>query len=68
MYELQVEKMTCGGCAARVTRAVLAVDDAATVNVDLKSKTVHVESELDFETVSSAIANAGYPVSTTVRT
>lgn len=68
MYELQVEKMACGGCAARVTKAVLAVDDSAKINVDLGSKTVRVESELDLEAVSSAITNAGYPVSTTMRT
>lgn len=68
MYELKVEKMTCGGCAAGVTRAVLAVDDSAKVNVDLRSKTVRVESELDLEAVFSAITNAGYPVSATAQT
>lgn len=67
MYELHVDKMTCGGCAARVTRAVLAIDDAAKVNVDLKSKTVHVESDLDVDTVASAITKAGYPAHASVR-
>jgi copper chaperone len=63
MYELQVEKMTCGGCAARVTRAVHAVDDGAKVEIDLRSKTVRVESDVELETVASAIVQAGYPVS-----
>jgi len=45
MVEIQVEKMICGGCASRVTRAVLAVDDAAKVSVDLQNRTVLVESE-----------------------
>lgn len=63
MYELKVEKMSCGGCASRVTRAVLAVDDTARVNVDLKSKTVSVESDLDLHSLAVAITNAGYPAS-----
>lgn len=67
MYELQVEKMTCGGCASRVTRAVLAVDDTAKVNVDLRNKTVHVESDLDVDAVASAITQAGYPARACVR-
>jgi len=61
MYELQVEKMTCGGCATRVTKAVLAVDDEAKVNVDLKTRSVSVESDLDINAVATAITSAGYP-------
>lgn len=62
MYQLQVEGMTCGGCAAGVKRAVQSVDRTAEVNVDLKSKTVQVNSVADLNAVSSAIAGAGYPV------
>ena len=65
MYELQVENMTCGGCAARVTRAVQAVDDSAKVEIDLRSKTVRVQSEVELETVVSAIVQLGFPVSRT---
>lgn len=67
MYELQVEKMMCGGCASRVTKSVLAVDDAARVSVDLKSKTVRVESDVDVDTVASAITQAGYPAHASVQ-
>ncbi|GGI55667.1 heavy-metal-associated domain-containing protein [Oxalicibacterium solurbis] len=28
MYKIQVEKMSCGGCASRVTEATKAVDPA----------------------------------------
>lgn len=28
MYEIQVEKMSCGGCASHVTEATKAVDPA----------------------------------------
>lgn len=61
MYELRVEKMTCGGCASRVTKAVLAVDSTAGVEVDLKSKLVRVETGAPLSIVQSAISDAGYP-------
>lgn len=61
MFEFQVEKMTCGGCANRVTKAVLTVDSDAKVGVDLKRKLVRVESCVDAAVMVSAISNAGYP-------
>lgn len=61
MYELRVEKMTCGGCASRVTKAVLAVDSTAEVDVDLRSKLVRVDSSVPLSVVQSAISDAGYP-------
>jgi copper chaperone len=68
MYELQVEGMTCGGCANSVKRSVQAVDSNAKVEVDLVNKKVHVDTGADIDIVKSAIAEAGYPVtaSTTV--
>lgn len=62
MYEMQVEGMTCGGCAASVKRAVQSVDGAAEVNVDLNSKTVRVNTVADIDTIKSAVMSAGYPV------
>lgn len=62
MYELRVEGMTCGGCAASVKRAVQAIDGSAEVNVDLGSKTVRVRSAAKLDAVTSAVADAGYPV------
>ena len=62
MLEFTVTGMTCGGCARAVTNATKAVDDAATVQVDLASKRVAVESAADPATVRSAIEEAGYAV------
>lgn len=62
MYELQVEGMTCGGCANSVKRSIQAVDRNAKVDVDLASKKVRVETGADLNAVKSAIADAGYPV------
>jgi len=62
MYELQVEGMSCGGCVRSVTKSVQTVDANAKVEVDLKRKTVRIDSAADLQTVKSAIADAGYPV------
>jgi len=63
MYELQVEGMTCGGCANSVKRSVLAVDSAAKVEVDLGSKKVRIDTKLGIDQVKAAVVEAGYPVS-----
>lgn len=62
MYELQVEGMTCGGCAASVKRSVQALDNNAKVEVDLASKKVRIDTSADLKAVTSAITGAGYPV------
>jgi copper chaperone len=62
MYQFKVEKMSCGGCAASVKRAVQSVDLKAQAEVDLAAKQVKVLSEAAINTVQSAIANAGYPI------
>lgn len=62
MYKLQVDGMSCGGCANSVKRSVQAVDSSAKVDVDLPSKKVRVESSASLEALTAAIADAGYPV------
>lgn len=62
MYELNVPKMNCGGCARGVTQALQALDSAARVEVDLVSKKVRVVTEMSLDAVKSAIIDAGYPV------
>jgi copper chaperone len=63
MYALKVEKMSCGGCAARVTRAVQSADPEAKVVVRLQDRLVMVESDTAPEVVAHAISAAGYPAS-----
>jgi copper chaperone CopZ len=62
MFELHVEGMTCGGCANRVKRSLQAIDNAATVHVDLTRKTVEVETAAGIDDVRAAVTGAGYPV------
>jgi Cu+-exporting ATPase len=62
MYELTVADMTCKHCVGRVTAAVHAVDPAATVNIDLASGRVRIDSALPLAPMVAAIDGAGYPV------
>ncbi len=62
MYELKVEGMTCGGCAASVKRALQALDVNADVNVDLAAKTVKVATAAQLDAVKAAVEDAGYDV------
>ncbi len=62
MYELKVEGMTCGGCAASVKRALQALDAHADVNVDLAAKTVKVATAAQLDAVKAAVEDAGYDV------
>ena len=62
MYELQVNGMSCGGCANSVKRSVQAVDRSATVDVDLPTKTVRVTTSASLEAVRTAVTEAGDPV------
>ncbi len=67
MYELQVEGMTCGGCANSVKRSVQAVDGNAKVEVDLGSKKVRIDTSVDIDKVKAAVVEAGYPVTASAR-
>jgi len=57
-----VHGMSCGHCAAAVTRELSAIDGVAGVHVDLESKKVTVGSArpLSEEEVREAVDEAGY--------
>ena len=57
---LKVEDMSCGHCAATITKAVQAGIPGAVVDADPASKTVRVSGTTDFATVRVLIARAGY--------
>ena len=62
MLSLKVSGMTCGGCINAVTRAIQAQDPRATVQVDLASQTVNLETTLSPSEASQLITDAGFPV------
>jgi copper chaperone len=62
MHTLFVSGMRCGGCIKAITRAVQMQDARATVQVDLNSQKVEIESRLDREALITIIADAGFPL------
>jgi len=58
--EFQVDGMSCGHCVNVVTQAVHALDPAAQVDVDLASKHVRIQSDVDTAVLSQALQDAGY--------
>lgn len=60
MYHYRVENMTCGHCTSRISKAILATDKNARVEIDLATKLVKVDSDEDFEVIREAIVEAGY--------
>ena len=63
MIELTVKDMTCNHCVGVVTKTVKSVDPDATVNVDLPSKRVRVDSASSAGAFTKALDEAGYPAS-----
>lgn len=61
MIELTVKDMTCGHCVSTVTKALKAVDPQASVEVDLASKRVRVETQQPAEILTQALQQAGFP-------
>lgn len=65
MITLKVPDMTCGHCARSVTSAIVALDPSATVQVDLASKKVVIDSLVVTAAGSAAaLSAAGFPPET----
>ena len=60
MIEFRIEDMTCSHCASTITKAVHALDQAATVEVDLSEKRVRIDSRIGETKVAAAIRGAGF--------
>lgn len=63
MIQFQVNDMTCGHCVSAITKAVNAVDDSASVEIDLPRRLVQIEpGNADATRLRDAIREAGYDV------
>jgi copper chaperone len=60
MLNFQIPNMTCGHCVRAVTQAVQLADPAATVQADLATHQVLVDTTASRETVATQLAQAGY--------
>jgi copper chaperone len=60
--QISVPSMVCDGCAGIVTGAITAIDPAATVQVNLGTKLVTIETQASAADVTAAITAAGHVV------
>lgn len=59
--KLHIESMTCGGCARSVTATVKEVDPAASIEIDLPTRTVAIQSSQPLDSFTRALDEAGFP-------
>ncbi|PPQ37295.1 heavy-metal-associated domain-containing protein [Rhodopila globiformis] len=62
MSVFRVPDMHCDGCVRSVTGAVRDLDEKATVQADLQTRQVRVETTASDEAVAAAIREAGFTV------
>ncbi len=60
--QLTVPNMACSACGDTITKAIKAIAPAATVQADLKTKQVNVETQATEAEIKQAITDAGYTV------
>ena len=60
--QLKVPNMACSACGETITKAIKAIDPAATVQADPKTKLVNIETQVSETAVTEAITSAGYTV------
>ena len=61
MVRFKVENMSCGGCAATITRVVRALDASAAVDIDRTARLVRIEPRnADAAALEAAIRQAGF--------
>ena len=62
MFQFRVPDMHCDGCVRSLTGAVHDIDAKATVNADLATHTVRVDSTATAAAVADAMRDAGFTV------
>lgn len=60
--QLTVPTMACSACGTTITQAIQAIDPAAIVQTDPKTKRVTVDTQIAETTIKQAIIDAGYTV------
>ncbi|MBD1848505.1 heavy-metal-associated domain-containing protein [Leptolyngbya sp. FACHB-711] len=61
-FQLTVLNMACSACSDTITQTVKAIDPAATVQADTKTKQVNIETQATETAIKQAITAAGYTV------
>ncbi|MBF2026970.1 MAG: heavy-metal-associated domain-containing protein [Oscillatoriales cyanobacterium C42_A2020_001] len=63
MMQFKVPNMACSACSDTIAQAIKAIDPAATVQADPKTKLVEIETQASETAIRAAIATAGYTIS-----
>ncbi|WP_447774987.1 heavy-metal-associated domain-containing protein [Variovorax boronicumulans] len=63
MQAFEIQSMTCGSCAGRITRAIKDLDPLARLEVDVKQRTVRIDTTEDRPSLVAVLTEAGYPPS-----
>ncbi|HWT15075.1 MAG TPA: heavy-metal-associated domain-containing protein [Patescibacteria group bacterium] len=59
--QFEVENMSCGHCVRTITKALKALDPAATVDIDLATKRVVATGAFSADAAIAAMAAEDYP-------
>ena len=60
--QLTVPNMACSACSDTITKAIKAIDPAAAVQADTKTKQINIETQATETAIKQAITDAGYTV------
>ena len=60
--QLKVPTIACDSCGATITKAILAQEPEAKVDVDVENKVVQVETKVSEESVKQMIVAVGHQV------
>lgn len=61
MITLSIPNISCGHCARAIKDAVLALDPAAVVQVDVDARTAAIDTTADLAALRKRLAAEGYP-------
>ncbi|NDV11784.1 heavy-metal-associated domain-containing protein [Crenobacter caeni] len=61
MHQLHIDNIHCGGCVARVTRALQQLDENVRVEIDRTSGLAHIETTASLASVCEQLGKSGYP-------
>ena len=61
MKQFTVPDMTCGHCKKAIEEALIAVDNAAQITVDLNRHAISVASKAGADQIIASLDAAGYP-------
>lgn len=59
--EFSIPNMSCGHCVKAITQALHQFDPVATLNINLPTRTITVQTTQDRQAIATALTEAGYP-------